>query len=387
MRLGDVTTGVSTWNPSRTNPDDEFTYIDLSAIDQSAKVIAGPQRIVGSDAPSRARQLIHAGDILVSTVRPNLNAVAQVPEELDGATASTGFTVLRPSNSVDSRYIFQWVKTPSFVSDMVSKSTGASYPAVSDRIVKDSFVPLPPIDEQRRIAAILDHADALRAKRREALARLDELGDSVYADMFADMHCHSRQVRLDEVSEIVSGITKGRKVNGAPLRAVPYLAVANVQDKALDLAVVKNIEATDAEIERWRLQRDDLLLTEGGDPDKLGRGSLWREELPEAIHQNHVFRVRPDTSQVDPIYLNWAIGSRRGKAYFLRSAKQTTGIASINSTQLKAFPLELPSKDVQERFAQRVRAIDYVRDHYRTALAELDALFASLQSRAFRGEL
>ncbi len=270
---------------------------------------------------------------------------------------------------------------------MVSKSTGASYPAVSDRIVKDSFVPLPPIDEQRRIAAILDHADALRAKRREALARLDELGDSVYADMFADMHCHSRQVRLDEVSEIVSGITKGRKVNGAPLRAVPYLAVANVQDKALDLAVVKNIEATDAEIERWRLQRDDLLLTEGGDPDKLGRGSLWREELPEAIHQNHVFRVRPDTSQVDPIYLNWAIGSRRGKAYFLRSAKQTTGIASINSTQLKAFPLELPSKDVQERFAQRVRAIDYVRDHYRTALAELDALFASLQSRAFRGEL
>lgn len=288
-----------------------------------------------------------------------------------------------PRESIEPEYLYRYLQTV----DLYKFASSTTVPSLRKSELEKISVPLPRLAEQRRIAAILDHADALRAKRREALARLDELGDSVYADMFVDPSCHVRQVRLDEVSEIASGITKGRKVNGAPLREVPYLAVANVQDKKLDLTAVKTIEATDAEIARWHLQRNDLLLTEGGDPDKLGRGSLWREELPEAIHQNHVFRVRPDTSQVDPTYLNWTVGSRRGKAYFLRSAKQTTGIASINSTQLKAFPLELPPKDVQERFAQRIRAIDSMRGHHCTALAELDALFASIQSRAFRGEL
>jgi len=246
---------------------------------------------------------------------------------------------------------------------------------------------LPPIEEQRRIAAILDHADTLRAKRREALARLDELGEAIYVDMFEARAIEVMHVRLDDVADISSGITKGRKVNDSPLREVPYLAVANVQDKRLELSAVKTIEATAAEIQRWVLKQNDLLLTEGGDPDKLGRGTLWANELPEAIHQNHVFRVRPDCERVNPVYLNWAVGSSRGKAYFLRSAKQTTGIASINMTQLKAFPLEMPDMRVQREFAQRVQALDSTRASHRTALSELDALFASLQSRAFRGEL
>lgn len=333
---------------------------------------------------------LEPGDILLNEASGSPREVGKPAiwqGEIDECAFQNTLLRVRPQGDVDPRYLLHFFRHEAESGAFVRGARGTGIHHLGRAALAKWEVPLPPIEEQRRIAAILDHADALRAKRREALAGLDELGDSVYADMFADTLCHSRQVRLDEVSEIVSGITKGRKVNGAPLRTVPYLAVANVQDKKLDLRAVKTIEATDAEIARWLLQCDDLLITEGGDPDKLGRGSLWREELPEAIHQNHVFRVRPDTSQVDPIYLNWTIGSRRGKAYFLRSAKQTTGIASINSTQLKAFPLELPPKDVQEMFAQRVRAIDSMRDDHRTALAELDALFASLQSRAFRGDL
>ncbi len=151
--------------------------------------------------------------------------------------------------------------------------------------------------------------------------------------------------------------------------------------------MVKTIEATQEEIARYRLLPNDLLLTEGGDPDKLGRGTLWGGEIAECIHQNHIFRVRLTTTALHPLFLNWLVGSQRGKRYFLRSAKQTTGIASINMTQLRAFPLLLPPVELQRDFVQRVSASEQLRATYRASLAELDMLFASIQHRAFRGRL
>ena len=168
---------------------------------------------------------------------------------------------------------------------------------------------------------------------------------------------------------------------------MPYLAVVDVQDRALNLSTVKTIEATEQEVGRYRLQKGDLLLTEGGDPDKLGRGTLWDDELPECIHQNHVFRVRLTTDAVEPLLLEWLIGSQRGKKYFLRSAKQTTGIATINMTQLRGFPLLLPPAKLQREFVARLAAMEPIMAAQSESLSKLDAAFASLQHRAFRGEL
>ncbi|MEU4749989.1 restriction endonuclease subunit S [Micromonospora tulbaghiae] len=389
--LRDLVKPVTTWNPRRSR-DGWFHYVDLSAVNQDRKVITEARSTPTGEAPSRARQLVRAGDVLVSTVRPNLNGVAVVPEELDGATASTGFCVLRPGPELSGRFLFHWVRSPNFVSDMVRKATGASYPAVSDRIIHDSSLPLPPIHDQRRIAEVLDRADELRAKRQEALAQLDDLARSIFLGLIESRDSNAGDwddsLHLADVADISSGITKGRKPPIAALRSVPYLAVLNVQDKYLDLSLVKHIDATEAEIERYRLRKDDLLLTEGGDPDKLGRGSLWNGELPEAIHQNHIFRVRVTRPEVvSPVYLNWLVSSDAGKRYFLRSAKQTTGIASINMTQLRQFPLLLPPIEMQRDFVSRVEAVEQLKAQARRGLAELDALFASLQNRAFRGLL
>ena len=390
--IGDVVDKVSSWDPQRASGNSVFHYVDLSAVDQKAKTIIAPQRVRCSDAPSRARQVLRAGDIVVSTVRPNLNSVAQVPPALDGATASTGFCVLRPrGGEVDGGYLFHWVKSPTFVAEMVRLATGASYPAVSDRIVRESRFPLLPLDEQRRIAEVLDRAEALRAKRRAVLRKLDTLTPAIFVELFGDPVTNPKgwpeTTTLGDVAEIASGITKGRKLNGKATRLVSYLAVANVQDKALDLSVIKSIEATEEEIERYRLEPDDLLLTEGGDPDKLGRGTLWNEELSECLHQNHIFRVRLQSKQFEPLFLNWLVGSERGKRYFLRSAKQTTGIASINMAQLRRCPLLMPPLDLQREFARRVASVENLKTVHRASLAELDALFAALQHRAFRGEL
>jgi type I restriction enzyme S subunit len=249
----------------------------------------------------------------------------------------------------------------------------------------------PPLAEQRRIAEVLDRAEALRAKRRAAIAQLDSLAQAIFLDLFGEPSTNTKgwaeTKSLGDVADIASGVTKGRNLSGKLTRVVPYLAVANVQDKALILDAVKSIDATEDEIDRFRLMPNDLLLTEGGDPDKLGRGTLWNNELPECIHQNHIFRVRLTSNQLDPLFLNWLVGSSRGKRYFLRSAKQTTGIASINMTQLKGFPLLLPPLALQQDFARRIAAVDKLKAAHRASLAELDALFAALQHRAFRGEL
>ena len=121
--LGELTEPVSTWDPSRAESSKVFDYVDLSAVDQETKVIIAPRKTLCSEAPSRARQLVVKGDVLVSTVRPNLNAEARVPGSLDGATVSTGFCVLRPKvPKVDGQYLFHWVKTPGFVAAFLAQN-------------------------------------------------------------------------------------------------------------------------------------------------------------------------------------------------------------------------------------------------------------------------
>jgi type I restriction enzyme S subunit len=257
--------------------------------------------------------------------------------------------------------------------------------------VDELEIPLPPLHEQRRVAAILDKADTLRRKRKRTVDLLDILPESIFLEMFGDLITNRearRETRaLGDLADIVSGITKGRKLNGEATREIPYLAVSNVQDKYLNLAVVKTIEASESEIQRYLLKNNDLLLTEGGDPDKLGRGTLWAEELDESIHQNHIFRARVGSKEVLPLYLIWLLGSPYGKAYFLRSAKQTTGIASINKRQLSDFPVILPPIDLQRQFERRYHAVKRVIEAKRASHARDDQLFASLQSRAFSGQL
>lgn len=287
-----------------------------------------------------------------------------------------------------SDYLFWWLKNNR--ESIEQKGRGATFKEVSKRIVEEIKIPLPPIEERKRIAAILDTADALRAKRRDSIAQLDALLQSTFLDMFGDPVTNpmgwDESTKLGELAEIVSGVTKGRKINGKSTCEVPYLAVSNIQDRHLLLDAVKTIEATYEEIVKYSLRFHDILLTEGGAPDKLGRGSLWHDAIPDCIHQNHVFRVRLlSLERLIPVFLNWLIGSPGGKSYFLRSAKQTTGIASINMRQLRAFPLLIPPLSLQRRFASIVESRQKAR--LRAHLDELDALFSSLQSRAFNGEL
>ena len=148
------------------------------------------------------------------------------------------------------------------------------------------------------------------------------------------------KVRLKELAQIASGVTKGRGFM-AYMETVFVSLLESCELCRVDAGIfseIKEVEVLPGDVEKYRLHPGDVLMTEGGDRDKLGRGTIWRGEVDNCIHQNHIFRVRPDRRRLLPEYLNLYLGTPEAKTYFLRAAKQTTGIASINSTQLSEFP-------------------------------------------------
>ncbi|MFT3901327.1 MAG: restriction endonuclease subunit S [Gordonia sp. (in: high G+C Gram-positive bacteria)] len=375
--IGDLVDAVNNWNPSNA-PDTEFVYIDLSAVDNTAKVIDGAVSHVGRTAPSRARRIVAAGDVLVSTVRPNLNAVAMVPEELDGATASTGFAVLRASDGLDRKYLYHWVRSGQFIADMVRKATGASYPAVTERIVKCSQIPLPPLPEQRRIAAILDHADTLRAKRRQVVAHLNSLTQSIFDLMFGESN---RVTTLgDELVFLTSG-SRGWAKYYSPI-GDNFLRIQNVGRDELILDDMALVSAPDsAEARRTAVQPRDVLLSITAD---LGRAAVVPNGLGTTFINQHLAILRAPS--LNPRYLSAFISSPEGQRRIAGRNREAVK-AGLNFDDIRSLEIPYPPRNLQDEFEIRASAVDAFRSDVKRALDTDNQLFASLQARAFRGEL
>jgi type I restriction enzyme S subunit len=166
-----------------------FRYIDITAVDVATKRVVGIRDVPSDEAPSRARQVVRKGDVLVSTTRPNLNAVARIGEEFDRAICSTGFAVLRAGPNLDSGYLFWFVQSPLFVDGLSALTKGALYPAVSERQVREQWLSTPPLTEQHRIVAALAefnrNFDSMRQAIHRQLADLDAFSSTTLRGAFS----------------------------------------------------------------------------------------------------------------------------------------------------------------------------------------------------------
>ena len=264
--------------------------------------------------------------------------------------------------------------------------TGATIPHIYFKDYQREEIFLPPLDEQRKIVAVLDKVSNLMAKRKRQLDKLDELVKSRFIELFGDPLLNTKRWNeqpLESMADIVLGITKGRKIKGQSMIKVPYMAVSNVKDGYIDWTTVKTIEATEQEIEQYRLLPDDVLMTEGGDPDKLGRGAIIKEPLENCIHQNHIFRVRLNESVILPGFFAEYLKHQKSKRYFIGCAKQTTGIASINMRQLKALPVLLPPLALQKQFSAFVAQTDKSKLAIQKSLDKLETLKKALMQEYF----
>ena len=270
--------------------------------------------------------------------------------------------------------------------EMELKTHGATMKHIVKKDFDNTVIPFPTVEKQADIAYILSKIESIVEFRQQELQQLDDLIKARFVEMFGDMYLNSKgwpEAKLESMADVVSGITKGRKTKAEDLTEVPYMAVSNVKDGYIDWTTVKTIEATQQEIEQYRLLADDVLMTEGGDPDKVGRGAIIKEPLENCIHQNHIFRVRLDESMILPEFFAEYLQHQRSKRYFLGCAKQTTGIASINMTQLRALPVLMPPLPKQEEFVLFKAQVNKSKVAVQKALDETQLLFDSLMQEYF----
>ena len=370
--------------------------------------------------------LLNEGDIICST-SGTLGKTAVIHAEDLPLLLNTSVMRFRSLNEeiITQKYIHLYLKSDFFINQAINASTGSAQVNVGPTHMKTFDIPVPPLNEQKRITEKLDSLLArvdscqthlervpqiLKRFRQSVLAaatsgRLtedwrDKRGQSkgnISFD-FMDANCFGdyefpdtwKPQRLKDIADVIGGITKDSKKQNVEDEELPYLRVANVQRGYLDLTEMKTIRVPKQRLESWLLKPGDILFNEGGDIDKLGRGWVWNGEIERCIFQNHVFRARLKDSTFASKYFSH-YGNSRGYDYFLAYGKQTTNLASINKTIIEALPVAVPPPDEQTEIVRRVEKLfayaERLEARYYSASEHVERLTPSLLAKAFRGEL
>jgi type I restriction enzyme S subunit len=385
-------TGVR--NPTQ-NADEPFRYVDISAVDNIEKRITAAQTLLGKQAPSRARNRILAGDVLVSTTRPNLNAVAMVPDELDDQICSTGFCVLRAGPQLVADYLFQFVQAPAFVESLSDLVKGALYPAVNDSQVLDQRIPLPPPIEQARIAALLKESlsavDAARRAAEDRLAAAESLPTAYLSEVFEG--CEARawtHVALGDLARTCSGSTPPR---GRPEYFggdIPWVKTGELKDGLIGAATPIEETVTDLALRECSLPLlpvGTLLVAMYGQGQTRGRTGLLARE---ATTNQACFAILPDARKFSSQFLQFWF---RASYMRLRALTENRGgnQPNLNGVLLRELEIALPSIAEQQRIANalsaQLDAAESLTARCREELTAVTALRAAALRTAFNGEL
>ncbi|MEU5599568.1 hypothetical protein [Streptomyces sp. NPDC020298] len=313
--------------------------------------------IAGDETSYKTLNCIRPNQIVYSRLKAFEGAITVAPNDLGEAYASQEFPTFTCGERMLPEFFRLLTTTKRLWEQLQALSTGMG--GRRERVKPTDFLTIevarPSLSEQRRIVDVMAAVDAQLEALGEEGARADILWWAIASDM-VDALADGDWVRLDSIADISGGLTKNKKDFERPdLVEVPYLRVANVHRRYLDLREVATIQTTSSKAEALRLEPGDILFNEGGDKDKLGRGDVWRGQIDQCIHQNHVFRARVTSPGFVPQFVS-AWGNSFGKSWFETFGTQTTGIASINKRTLSRFPVpDVPSSE-QKAWADRLDA-------------------------------
>ncbi len=410
-----------------------FDYIDISSVDNETKVIGAPKRIALQDAPSRAKQNLRAGDILVSMTRPNLNAVGIVPAKLAGAIGSTGFDVLRATDAVDPGWLFMVVRSAAFVDAMTERVQGALYPAVRPRDIRAFETPLPPLLEQRRIVAKVEAVLAQVNAARERLAKVPVLlkrfrQSALSAACSGRLTADWRENKdLDAGSELLALVKKrgtplpnhkdhfeslpkgwvatefsylmselrngiGTKPNMDP-PGLPILRINAVRPGKVLYDDVRYMPNAENLVGTLSLKNRDLLFTRyNGSIELLGVCGMVRSSpFPALLYPDKLMRVRFDHDHALPEYVEVFFQSPEARDRLMDRAKSSAGQQGISGKDIKEQIVALPPLAEQREIVRRVEALfalaDKIEARVTASIARADRLIQATLAKAFRGEL
>ncbi len=372
--------------PSRNNFNywntNDNKWVSISDLSQSGRYIHETKEYISDDAIAESGIKVIPANTVIMSFKLSIGKVAITKEEMYSNEAIMAFhdkhtTELLPE------YIYYLFRNKDW---SIGTNKAVMGKTLNKATLSQMKISVCSIQKQREIVSVLNKVSEIIDNMKDQIFALDELIKSRFVEMFGDMLLNTMgwdESSLESIAEIVSGISKGRKVKNINLREVPYMAVSNVKDGYIDWTTIKTIMATEQEIEQYRLMPNDILMTEGGDPDKLGRGAIIKEPMENSIHQNHIFRVRLNGELILPMFFEEYLQHQKAKRYFLRCAKQTTGIASINMKQLRALPVLIPPLELQNQFATFVHQIDKLKLTAKESLKKLEIMQKALMQQYF----
>ena len=358
------------------------------------KIIAKPQKWDEDETNETysAYTVVHPNTIMINGLNLEFDFVTQRVARVEcNGIITSAYIALSPRNDINAEYICYLLKSYDACRAFHSMGRGLRK-ILSYSELKNKPIVVPPLAKQEHIAAFLDaecaEIDAVLEKTRVSIEEYKKLKQAVITqavtkgirgdmpmkdsgiEWIGDIPAEWRETQLRHCAAIKSGITLGKKYEKTDsLVERPYLRVANVQDGYVDLSVLTTIEVTQDEDLKYRLRAGDVLMTEGGDRDKLGRGCVWHGEIEPCLHQNHIFAVQTSKDTLLPEFLEYLTVSDVGRSYFDVTAIKTTNLACTSSSKVLAFTIPLPSVEEQ---AEIVEALN-------TKCAGIDALVAKKQ--------
>lgn len=352
---------------------------DLSNID-SKYIDSTPQTLTGKGYSSCSAKLMPAQSVLFSSRAP----IGHVAINTVPMCTNQGFKSFVPDpDRVSADYLYYWLKANKVY--LQSLGNGATFKEVSKAIVAEIKIPLPRLSEQHRIAAILDKTDALRAKRREAIAKLDQLLQSVFLDMFGDPVTNPKGWPVGVIGDLLDSVKYGSSEKAALEGEVPILRMNNLTYAGeMDLTKLKYISSSSAD-EKYLVRPGDILFNRTNSKELVGKTAVYDGPTPMA-YAGYLVRGRTKKGQ-SPEYISGFLNSSYGKATLLGMCKSIVGMANINAKEFSAIAILQPPSRVQAAYESKIHSIKARRAALRSQSGRLDELFVSLQQRAFAGTL
>jgi type I restriction enzyme, S subunit len=288
------------------------------------------------------------------------------------------------SRDLDESYLFYYL--PAALKVIEDATPFVTVKHLSVKQIRDIAIPLPPLPEQRRIAEILDKADALRDKRRAALAQLDTLTQSIFLDMFGDPATNPKGWPMGRIGDLLESAAYGTSEKAGMAGEYPVLRMNNISYSGeMDFTDLKYMELSKDKEERYLVRKGDILFNRTNSADLVGKTAIFRDDKQMA-YAGYLIRLRVKRGN-DPEYLAAFLNTPYSKRVLRGMCKSIIGMANINATEVQAIRVAVPDSGCQRQFAKRVTATEELKAIQRKGLEELNSVFASLQYRAFQGKL
>ena len=377
-------TRTGTRDPAK-KPNEAFRYVDIASVDNKAKIISGAGEVFGRSAPSRARQVIKSNDVLVSMTRPNLNAVAMVPPELNGEICSTGFAVLRSKDTILPTYLFHFVRSRGFVAATTGAVSGALYPAITASFLRSLPIPLPPVDEQRRIVGLLDRAAEIRRRADAARAKARAIIPALFLDTFGDPATNPKGWPVVGLGNVISRITGGKNIEaGNGTSRYRIMKVSAVTSGMFKANQAKPAPDDHIPAEDHHVRAGDFLFSRANTSELVGAVAIADDVPAGLLLPDKIWRIEWTPSRMEPRYAYSLLRSSEIRRIFAVIGSGTSGsMKNISQAKLVRVPIPLPPLAIQTAFAEQTQRIESLARQLDAAAAKAEAMAAALSAEVF----